>query len=329
MNHYDDRIDYSKELNSICWCGSGLLLKNQTLVMLLPCEHMAHIKCLDNKTDRCRLCDTKVLHQTTIFDHSIHPQRFADLLSVSHYDDMCANTTFGFIDSFFDFASAAARMPFIKNTNDGRKFCEGLFSMNNLTLKVYGMERVKMEKNKVYICNHTTPLEIIIMYYLFGTGFLASSIVGSSQLIEKIRDVIKVLTFDRGADKKNGAKNTVEMIKDFVKKEGSICLFPEGMLNHPDTIIRFRSGAFNVGYPVYAVVVKHLDVVADGFINGFLFKLGAKKNINLDVHILGPYYPPFNELQIERVRYDMAKAGDMVLSRVSNRDIKDRKGDHI
>ena len=43
----------------------------------------------------------------------------------------------------------------------------------------------------------------------------------------------------------------------------------------------------------------------------------------MEVHVLGPYYPPFNNTDIERIRLDMGKVGDMVLSRVSNRDIVD------
>jgi hypothetical protein len=43
----------------------------------------------------------------------------------------------------------------------------------------------------------------------------------------------------------------------------------------------------------------------------------------MEVHVLGPYYPPFEKKDIEMIRMDMAKVGNMVTSRVSNRDVKD------
>jgi len=275
------------------------------------------------------ICKHMIERYTNMHDVTIHPQRFADLLSVSYYENMSTNTSLGFIDSFFDLATILAKLPLIKNKTEGKRLCERLFSMNNITMKVYGLDRVKLEKHKVFICNHVTHLELPVIYYLFGTGFLASSIVGSSTIVDHVKKIVPLMTIDRGGCKIGKKKNTVELMKEFIKEKGSICLFPEGMMNHPDTLVRFRSGAFNTGYPIYAIVVKYLDIVADGEINGFLFKFGAKKNINLEVHILGPYYPPFDDLQIERVRYDMAKIGDMVLSRVSNRDIKDSKDERV
>jgi len=329
QQNYNEVIDMNKELCSVCICGVGLQWKNQLIVMLLPCEHMFHKNCLDQKNNKCQICEQTIDRYTDMYDIHIHPQRCADLLSVSYYDDMSTNTSLGFIDSIFDLATIFTRIPLLNNKTDGKHLCERLFSMNNITMKVYGLDSVKMEKKKVFICNHTSLLELPVIYYLFGTGFLASSIVGSSTIVDHIKKIVPLLTFDRGVGKVGNLKNTVELMKDFIKEKGSICLFPEGMMTHPDTLVRFRSGAFNTGYPVYAIVIKHLDIIADGYINGFLFKFGAKKNINLEVHILGPYYPPFDALKIERVRYDMAKIGDMVLSRVSNRGIVDRKGDHV
>jgi hypothetical protein len=46
----------------------------------------------------------------------------------------------------------------------------------------------------------------------------------------------------------------------------------------------------------------------------------------MEVHVLGPYYPPFDDQTIEKIRLDMARHGNMVLSRVSNRDVIDHKG---
>ena len=72
----------------------------------------------------------------------------------------------------------------------------------------------------------------------------------------------------------NPSKKVDEMRK-FVDKHGSICIFPEGVMKHPDTLIRFRSGAFKIDRPIYAVSIRHNDVVVDRSVFGsFLNYLG-------------------------------------------------------
>jgi hypothetical protein len=317
-------IDYDKVLNSMCYCGTGLPWKMDCVVMAYPCEHMYHEKCFQKVFDTtkiCKYCNKTIKRKITILDNDLHHQRFADILSMTFYDNMNYNTPGRFLDSVFDVASFVARLPFANNIQDGKSLCETLLSLNNLTLKVYGLEKTKLEKNKVYICNHVAQIELVILYYLLGTGFLASSIVDGFPLIEKIKQYIPLFTFDRGI--KNRKINIVDEMRKFVDERGSICLFPEGMMKHPDSLIRFRTGAFYIGRPLYAIIIKHNDVLSGEYINNFLYKLGAKKDINIEVHILGPYYPPFSEKMIETIRMDMAKIGNMVLSRVSNRDIRD------
>jgi len=315
-------INYDKLLNSLCKCSKGLPWKKGYICMVLPCEHLYHNECIKTEKEKeiCYFCETKIDKIISLKDKDIHFQHFADILSVSNYDTMSYNTSLNFIDSIFDLLSVFTKLAFTNNKKDGKELCNKIFSLNNLTLTVYGMEKIELEKKKVFICNHVSYLEFIVIYYLFGTGFLASSIVGNSKLIERLRKVVKLLTFERGR-----SINIVDEIKKFVDENDSICLFPEGMLKHPDTLTRFRTGAFYVGYPVYAITIRHNNIISDGLINNFLYKLSSKKNINIEVHILGPYYPPFNDASIEKIRQSMAKVGKMCLSRVCNRDVIDKK----
>ncbi len=321
-----EEIDYNKILNAICFCGVGLPWKNEEVLMAYPCEHLYHKSCITQCRNKCKICDTTITKYISMFDETIHHQRFADILSMSSYGNMTLSSSAMFIDSFFDLATIFTNLAFIKNMGDAKLLCESVFAINNLTLKVYGLDKIKLEKNKVYICNHVAHLEFAILYYLLGTGFLSSSIIKGSKLGDQFRKIVPLLIINRNGEGEK-TKSTVEQMKDFVEEKGSICLFPEGMMTHPDALTRFRTGAFNIGYPVYAITIRHIDVLADGYINGFLYKLGGKKNINLDVHILGPYYPPFTNTDIEKIRIDMGLHGNMVLSRVSNKDIKDKAGD--
>ena len=322
-------IDYNKELNAICHiCEIGLPWKNDDIVMLNPCEHMYHQKCCEKwrkkQNTYCVYCKAQIINVMTIYDKNLNNQQFADMLSMSHYDSMSSNTPHRFLDSLFDIASLIVRVPFVKDKDDGKDFCEQLFALNNLTLRVYGLEKINLEPEKVYISNHVSHLELVVIYYLLQPGFLASNVTSDDPIIQRIKQVVTLLTFNRGD--KNRKENIVDQMKKFVEKTGSICLFPEGLMKHPDTLIRFRSGAFHIGKPVYSVTIRHHDVVSDGeTINGFVYKLGAKRDIVIEVHILGPYYPPFDEKKIEQVRIDMATNANLLLSRVSNRDVIDKK----
>lgn len=320
--HNNDVIDYNKILNCKCYCSIGLCWNGDETVMAYPCEHMYHNRCFDKLDNKiCKICNTEIKKKLTMFDKDLHHQRFADILSMSYYDNMSNNTPVNFLDSIFDFASVMLSLPFLKSHEDGKLLCEKIFSMNNLTLKVHGLEKVKKIKNKVYICNHTSHYELIILYYLLKPGFLSSSIINDVGIAGYLKNVVNLFTFSRNDT--NRSYNIVDEMRKFVDKYGSICIFPEGLMKHPDSLVRFRSGAFHINRPIFAIVIRHNDILSDYVINKLLYKLGAKRDINIEVYILGPYYPPFSDKDIEQIRIDMAKYGNMVLSRVSNRDIKD------
>ncbi len=114
-------------------------------------------------------------------------------------------------------------------------------------------------------------------------------------------------------------------MRKFVDETGSICIFPEGIMKHPDALVKFRSGAFHINRPIFPIVIRHNNIICDGFIDQFIYKLAGKKNIEVEVHVLGPFFPPFTHDDIENIRKQMGKIGKMVLSRVINRDIIDDK----
>jgi hypothetical protein len=324
--------DLDQNLNSKCFCDIGLPWMECEVIMAYPCDHMMHEDCYnklsDDKKRRCQICGEPIQRILRMLDEDIDPQRFADILSMSHFSDMSDNDPVSFIDSIFDMATLFVKLPFMDSVEDGKQICERVFSLNNLTLKVYGQEKLKLERNKVFISNHTTYFEFVIIYYLLNTGFLASAIANDSTIVNQTKNVIPLLTFKRGV-KKDRNFNVVNEMRNFVDEKGSICLFPEGLMSHPDTLVRFRTGAFHVDRPIYAVVIRYPEIIADGYVNKILYKLGAKKDMTVEVHILGPYYPPFSSEDIQKIRADMAFHGKMVMSRVSNRDVSDKKKDPV
>ena len=81
-------------------------------------------------------------------------------------------------------------------------------------------------------------------------------------------------------------------------------------------------GAFYTEAPVCPIIIKYNKIpYADSF-NEFLLKIVSIRNINIDVYINDFFYPPFNDQKIEYVRNYMAKTGNLNISRVSNKSIK-------
>jgi len=266
-----DTIDGEKELNCKCGCGHRLSWKGDDILMALPCEHLFHERCI-KINQLCPLCNTSVIKLVGMFDDDIHPQRFSDIMSMSYYDDMSDTHPFRLMDSFFDWISVLVLLPFVQK--DATQLCEKILTLNNITMKVSGIDKLNLESKKVYICNHVSHLELIIVHYLLKTGFLASSVMGKSNLAERIKKIVPLLEVTRTKNKKNNdASVIIDKIKKFVDEHGSICIFPEGMMKHPDTLTKFRTGAFYVGYPVYSLTIRHTNVVADGSIKRkFIYK---------------------------------------------------------
>lgn len=306
-----------KIINSKCICKKGLPWIEEEVVMLEPCEHLIHKKCI--KSHICPYCKIKILNIIYKNDYKINPklyQKCIDIMSMSNYNN-------GSIDyskillSLPDGISTMIQFPFSKGITEGKKLCENIFHMNNIKIRVHGLSKIK-NGPKVYISNHTSNLDFIILFYILGCGFLASSNIKDNPIAKSITNIIPVLMIDRG--KKT---NTVDKMKEYVENVNSICLFVEGMMTNPNTLIHFRTGAFHIGHPIYPIILKYKNNICDMDLGKFILKLFSEQTEEVDMIILDPFYPPFNETKIELVRHEMAKIGNLLLSRVSNRDIVD------
>jgi 1-acyl-sn-glycerol-3-phosphate acyltransferase len=306
-------------INSRCVCKIGLPWNNKIVVMVEPCQHMFHLECL-NKKKHCPICATYILNVLRIRDLGKNPVKFQqiiDILSMTNYDDKDDTDIVNCIDTSLYITYLAMKIPFSKGIDEGVELCANVLSLVNANIVTSGLNKIQ-HKNKVFIANHTCFLDVIVLTYILKSAYVSSSSIKDSFIGKCISDIFPMLLIDRGA-----SENTVVRMKEYVKKNGSICLFPEGMMTHPKTLIRFRTGAFNVGYPVYPVVVTYDPIVADQDMGKFMLKLCSRKQIKINVTILDPVYPPFDDEQIEDVRRSMANAGNLLLSRVSNRDLKD------
>jgi len=191
-----------------------------------------------------------------------------------------------------------------------------LFKSLNINITVINKEKYYYGK-KVIIPNHSSSLDGVIVYALTGCGFLSKKIKSSfAHFLFKKMNILYI-------DRKLKNNNHVKQISDFIKKKQALCIFPEGTTSRENTLMRFRTGAFYTGYPVQPFILKYnCYVEGDNFKDDFL-KLLSQKQIDVEVTIMDIEHGPFDTNSIENIRYKMAKTGNLLLSRVSNRDIKD------
>ena len=319
-------MNNKKYINSRCICKITLNWVNTELIMLDPCEHILHYKCYkENKNkSKCDLCETKIdkiYTEKQLIIKKNNPkyyQKYVDMLSVKNLNNMSEVNNFNLITNIPKIIGTFLTLPYCRGINDGKSLIHEIMNIGNVKLQVEGLNNIP-KGPKVIIANHTSDFDFIPLFYIFQSGFLSSSILYDSMIGKMISKIVTNVIVTRGD--KNG--NTVNKMKQHVKKYGSICLFPEGLITHPDTIIRFRTGAFNIGYQVCPVVITYDPVIYDSNIGNYIKKILSQDEFNIKINILPTEQPPFTENKIEEIRLKMAKTGNFALSRVINRDIKD------
>ena len=311
----------NKILNFQCICGRTYY-KNIKLVMLLPCEHIFHELCVKSrKCIFCPLCNTEIegnCRMTDKLNTDIDKQRYADMLSVSNYCGMSNYNTGAVIDNALELSNVIVNIPMCSGLKDSRELIDKFLSLNDTEVNVRGLDRFRARDKKVFIANHTSYMDFMIISRFIDTYFLSSSFIKETIIGRMLLNIMPIMVFKRGH-----SQNTVDQMKEFVEKNRSICLFPEGAMCHPDTLIRFRTGAFHVGEPIYPIILRYENIKSDFSIGTFLLKSSTRDKVKIYLDVIGPYYPPFTDKNIEQIRHDMAEVGNMLVSRVSTRGISD------
>ena len=312
-----------KIINSRCICNIGLSWTTKKQVMILPCEHIIHINC--HKTDNlCDICNNEITKMMTF--EEIKSESKNGIIQYQRYIDMIASSNVDHIvkigkhnaKHLSDVMSFMSTIPFMKGYDELQAFCHEILRLLNTKLIINGYENINESEKKVYISNHTTYIDTAVINSLFKCGYVVSSLINKSHLGRMIRDIVPILIIDHN---KKGS-STVEQMSEYIKNNNSLCLFPEGVITHPDIIQNFRTGSFHTGYPVQPIIIVYDKIIYDNDIYLFLEKVLSTKELTITVTILKTEYPPFDDKKIEEIRCKMAKAGNLAVSRISNRDIK-------
>ena len=310
-------------INSKCICLKGLNWNTKKQIMLSPCDHIFHAVCIRGAIN-CPVCHSEITERSTITDLQLKSrqsrldyQRYVDMTSVRNFNGMYTREDRQ-LSKIVDAVGILSLFPFLSGYRDGKKACNEIFSLMNTSIITSGRENIDPRTKKVFISNHTCHFDFIVIFYLIKCGFLSSSYIYESWIGLQIAKIIPLLVIERG-----NTTNTVDQIHDYVEKHGSICLFPEGMISHPDCMIRFRTGAFHAGFPVQPVVLRYEPVIYDTDLKKLIEKILSTESLKIYIDILPLEQPPFDNHKIEVIRKKMAKKGNFALSRVSNKDISD------
>ncbi len=310
-------------INSKCICNTSLNEEYDN-IMLEPCEHILHSTCYNNYYKIiCPICKINIKDMKTYTEikknrnkSKYHYDKYIDMVAMSNYNSDTQIDIIKIIPKSINLIKLCTNIPFMYGYDDGKKGCEEILAILNTNISVSGLNYIK--KPNIYIATHTSYLDAIILFYILHCGFMASSQIEETTIGQYLKDIIPLLIIKRGS-----TNNTVEKIKEYLQTNESMCIFPEGMMSHPDTLLQFRTGAFNTGYSVYPVIIKYEPLIHDNDLNIFIKKLLSSENLKITVDIMPEQKPPFNEIKIDNIRKMMAKKGNLVLSRVTNRDIRD------
>lgn len=319
-----------KQLNSTCICSKHLYDVITEIVMIDPCEHLIHNICLNtNNTYECPYCYTKITHLVRLDDYKkdknnkMLNQKCIDILAATNHTYLTYKkkeiTIYDILNTIPNSINIIHDYIISYGVEDGRNMLSKVFKLNNTKIRVHGLNNINTNTKKVYISNHTSYMDSLVLFYILNTNFLASVNIVKHPVSKKYTDIVPLILIERGS-----SKNTTKRLKEEIDKNGSVLIFPQGIYSNPHTITKFRSGAFNLGYPIYPIIIKYKHNLPTVREFGYaLSQFISNKNEEVDITFMKPYYPPFNENKIEKIRQDMAIQGDLLLSRISNRDLVD------
>lgn len=326
-------------VNIKCFCNNWLYSR-ELIVLLLPCNHYAHEKCINkellNNNKKCPICNTdidKILTEEKI-KKSNNKQNIIDLRSNKNFSDDLVLDYTKYPSYIMKFNMIINTMLITKTKKDILNAVELFLKMTNIKINIkdntkknkikYENKEIKWinkkdnECKKIIISNHCSFIDSFILYYLFQCGFISSSTIKSLELGKIISEKCNLLLFDR---KDNSG--TVDKIKKYLDINKKIIIFPQGGISYGNTLSNFRTGAFYSCDIICPVSIKFTPEISEPNMNNYYFKLFSQDKINVEVNINDFEIGPFNDNKIQKIRKKMAKQLKFDLSNLSTKGLKD------
>lgn len=124
-----------------------------------------------------------------------------------------------------------------------------------------GTEHIDKNKNYMYLCNHSSWLDILVIMSTSGqmVHFIAKKELGKLPLLGFIMKRMGMIFVDRGNTRKSAM--TVKETLDRLKGGTNIAAFPEGTRSKNGRISIFKKGLFQIA------IIAGIDIIPVGIVN--------------------------------------------------------------
>lgn len=304
-----------EETNSTCANCSKRFNDTNKEIIMFECGHIVHSTCLSkyNKI-RCILCEYAKLvkfaqsPQMNIIRYDNNPkyrQKNIDVLSLrkTKWEPSIKNYINLFyripriliIGSIFllNYSIVMAGRYLEKMFNSSRYTREiidkmesithynlfnGITRVLNIKIKWDGLENIASDEKKIFISNHTSYYDGLLIGTKIRCGALYSSSINNI-FVKMLSNLTPSIKIDRG--KKN---NVVKKINNFMENNSSIFICPQGIFSHINTISKFRTGAFATNYNVQPIILKYKqDISSLRMFDMLLFDM-----VEVDIIVMRP-----------------------------------------
>ena len=122
------------------------------------------------------------------------------------------------------------------------------FLFHNICRRVFGIKikisgKVANNPPILYVCNHASYLDILILGSIFKTSFVAKKEVAKWPLLGVLAKLQNTIFIDR---KISSIKSQENKILLHLKKKKNLVIFPEGTSSDGNQVLPFKSSLFNI-----------------------------------------------------------------------------------
>jgi len=189
-------------------------------------------------------------------------------------------------------------------------------------IKYHGVQPLRTP-NQIFVANHTTVLDIVILQQHFNYAVVGQKHKGIMGFIQKyLLRCMGCLWFNRSEAKDRLA--IAQKIKEHIQnpKNNPLLVFPEGVCVNNEYCVMFKKGAFELGAVVYPIAIKYNTLFVDAFWNSrkesfvrHVFRLMTSWAVVCDVWYLEPQTMRPNENPTQfanRVKAMIAKKAGLI-----------------
>lgn len=135
-----------------------------------------------------------------------------------------------------------------------------LFRLTGSTVKIVGLEKIPDNQQVLYVCNHHSHVDSIIIHGFIKRpkGFVSITEVSKIPILNIWMKQMKCVFLDRSNARQ--MLMCIEKATDFLKNGHSMVIFPEGKLSEGDDVAEFNKGslrlAIKAGVPIVPITLR-------------------------------------------------------------------------